>query len=109
VSEDLKQNLTASGTWQRLLYMILFAVVFNIVEVVLGLVALVQFAFKLVTGEADDRLRSFGVSLGIYVRQVVRFQTFVSDEPPFPFAPWPENDEFDAPSGRVLPSMPGDR
>ena len=94
MSEELKDNLTSGATWGRLLYMILFALVFNIAELVLGLVAIVQFLFRLITGAPDERLRQFGVSLGAYLRQIVLFQTFASEDRPFPFAPWPEADDF---------------
>ena len=55
MNEALKANLTSGRTWKRLVYMILFAVVFNVAELVIAFVVVLQFAFKLFTGEANEQ------------------------------------------------------
>lgn len=87
---ELKQRLTAKATWMRGLYIIVFAVIFGITEVVLWAVVIFQFLLTLFTGAPNARLRTFGLSLAAFIYQMVAFMTFGSDEPPFPFSPWPE-------------------
>ena len=87
---ELKQRLTASNTWLRGLFIIVFAVIFSIAEVLLTAVVVFQFLATLFTGDANARLRAFGLSLAAFIYQIVAFMTFNSDEKPFPFGPWPE-------------------
>lgn len=89
MNEELKQNLTRSGTWQRLLYVILFAVIFSVAEIVLATVIVIQFGFVLITGRRNQNLLDFGASLSRFMYDVLRYFTFNSDDTPFPFQPWP--------------------
>ena len=90
MNQALKSNLTSGPTWLRLVYMILFAVVFGVAELVVAFVVVVQFAFKLFTGEVNEHLAEFGNGLAAYFRQIVAFLTFHAEDKPFPFAPWPQ-------------------
>lgn len=89
MAATLKENLGDKGTWMRLVYMILFAVIFNVAEVVTWAVVLIQFLFKLFSGSANERLQVFGGRLAAYLREIVAFLTFHSEHKPYPFAPWP--------------------
>ncbi len=89
MERQTKDNLMAGGTWKRLLYMLLFAVVFNIAEIVIGAVVVIQFLFKLFTGEVVPKLRHLGQGLGAYVGEIIRFLTYDTEDMPYPFAPWP--------------------
>jgi hypothetical protein len=89
---ELKQRLTARATWMRGLYIVIFAIIFGITEVVLWAVVIFQFLLTLFTGEANARLRAFGLSLAAFIYQMVAYMTFNSDERPFPFSPWPEGE-----------------
>jgi hypothetical protein len=88
---NLKQRLTASATWLRGLFILVFAVIFSISEILLAAVVVFQFLATLFAGETNARLRAFGLSLAAFVYQIVTFMTFNSDERPFPFGPWPES------------------
>lgn len=90
MQSELKQRLSAKATWMRGLYIVLFAVIFGLTEVVLCAVVILQFLLALFTGEPNARLRVFGLSLAAFVYQIVAYITFNSDERPFPFSPWPE-------------------
>lgn len=91
MSEDLKQNLSRSSIWMRLLYMLLFTVFYSLAEVVLVAVVTFQFLITLFTGTPNGRLLKFGKSLSTYVYQVLRYLTFNSEVRPFPFGDWPES------------------
>ena len=79
--------LTARPTWIRILYMLFFALVLQVVGLVLTLVVVAQLATQLVTGDTFAELRSFGTSIANYLREVAAFLTFASDRLPFPFDP----------------------
>lgn len=90
MNPELKQRLTASDTWLRGLYIVIFAVIYSITDILLTAVVVFQFLATLFTGETNARLRAFGLSLAAYIYQIIAFMTFNSDEKPFPFSPWPE-------------------
>jgi hypothetical protein len=89
MSSRFRDNLTARATWKRGLFMVLFALLYNLAELLILAVAVFQFVHKLITGEVNERLLVLGGGLSAYVYQVLRFLTFVAEEMPYPFAPWP--------------------
>jgi hypothetical protein len=75
--------------WLRLLIMIVFFMVQHIVRWLIGMIALIQFVLTLVTGSLNANLVSFASSLSTYGYQIMLFLTYVKDDKPFPFSPWP--------------------
>ncbi|WP_052452015.1 DUF4389 domain-containing protein [Noviherbaspirillum autotrophicum] len=73
----------------RALFMVLMAFAYQLSGTVLFCVAIIQLVLALVNGAPNARLQSFGRSLGLYMRQLVNFLTFVSEDVPFPFNEWP--------------------
>ncbi len=96
MTENLKQNLARGSIWLRLIFMIVFAVAFNVAEFVIFVVVVFQFLASLFTGEPNDRLTRFGRTMAHYLQQVVEFLTFAAEEKPFPFSPWPEEQSKEA-------------
>ncbi len=90
MADDLKEHVTSRPTWMRLLYMILFIVAFNVAELIIAVILLVQFLFKLFTGNLLDQLVAFGDALSTYIADIVRFLTFRTEDMPYPFAKWPK-------------------
>ena len=86
---DVKRHVRQRSTWVRLIYMLILAVAWTIAEVVLIAVVVLQFLAKLFTGEPIENLTSFGRSMAEYMAEIVRFQTFVTEDLAFPFTPWP--------------------
>ncbi len=80
-----------SSVWVRLLYMILFAIVFRISEMVMLLVAVVNLVYKLVQNEPHETLLRFGGSLAVYLQQIAKFLTYNTEYRPFPFNEWPSS------------------
>ena len=78
-------------TWIRGLMMLLFVAIYNVAAILIGAVAALQFAWKLVTGAPNGRLTSFGEDLSRYFYQILRFLTFNTDDKPFPFDEWPSH------------------
>jgi len=85
----LADNLTARSTWLRLLFMILFMVLWSVSRLVVLAVIVVQFCWVLFSGQTNQRLSAFGLSLAIYSYQIVAYLTFNTEDQPFPFADWP--------------------
>ena len=74
--------------WMRILYMVLFVVVYSVVEVIVIAATVFQLGFVLISGDRNARLQDFNENLSRYVYDVLRFIMFVSDNKPFPFADW---------------------
>jgi hypothetical protein len=91
---QLEQNIYERSTWVRGLYMILFLVIYNVAEIVTWVVALIQFGLKLFTGKPNEQLLVFGQGLSLFIYQVWRFLTFNSEQLPFPFTPWPDDESI---------------
>lgn len=89
MSSELGANMTRRSTWQRLLFMILFGVIYSLAELVLVAVVLFQFGFVLITTRKNDRLLDFGARLSFFLYQVLLFITYAKDDKPFPFSSWP--------------------
>ena len=75
--------------WVRALLMLLLAAAFQLAASVLLFVAVVQLVLAVFTDAPNVLLQQFGRSLARYLAQVADFQTFGSEELPFPFSPWP--------------------
>ena len=75
----------------RILYVILFCIIFSFMDVVLAIIALLQSIFSVFSGEPNESLKDFGLRLSIYIKQIAEFVSFNTDEMPFPFSDWPEN------------------
>jgi len=61
-----------------------------VAEVVLTLLVVFQFLVTLFTGKANEPLLKLGTNLSTYFYQIIQFQTFNTEEKPFPFSPWPD-------------------
>ncbi len=70
--------------------MLLFLLVYGVVKFVLAAVVVAQVFFKLVTGSINEQLLAFGKQLSLYVYDLLLFLTFNSEDMPFPFAAWPD-------------------
>jgi len=92
MDEELKQRLTSKDLWVRAIYMALFAVAYLAAEVLVVLTMVVQFVSILITGSANEQLLKLGLNLSTYVYQIVRFETFNSEEKPFPLSDWPTDE-----------------
>lgn len=87
--QNLEQNIKSRSTWLRLLFMILFVVLWGISRLVILAVVVLQFFWVLFTGETNVRLGKFGLSLATYSYQIILYLTYNSEAQPFPFSDWP--------------------
>ena len=74
----------------RLIYMIIIGILLSFVGTIIGILALVQFILALVNNKVpNERVAEFGTTLGMWVAKAARYQTFASEEKPWP---WTELD-----------------
>lgn len=110
MDEELKHHLTDESQWLRLIYMVLFAFIFQVVEVVVTIVVIVQFLWVIVSGARNANLLSLGSKLTAYARDVLAFLTYCTSAKPFPFAEWPQGVEVEqaaeAPANPQPPEPP---
>lgn len=86
----VSDNLRDKDIWLRGLFMLLFAVIYSVARLVLAAVVILQFLIRLIGGNLNPRLLTFGGQLSSYLYEVMRYLTFVSETRPFPFSDWPK-------------------
>ncbi|WP_213877512.1 DUF4389 domain-containing protein [Pseudomonas sp. dw_358] len=74
----------------RILWMLVFLLVWQVAQFLLGALVVVQLIYRLIYGAPNAGLMNFGDSLSAYLAQIGRFGTFHSDSKPWPFADWPQ-------------------
>jgi hypothetical protein len=95
MTDDVKTHVKSKSTWTRLIYLILYGIIYRVAEIVLLAITIVQFLKSLLTGSPFTRLQSFGGALAEYNKQLVAFLSYQSDEKPFPVGPWPPEPEIE--------------
>ncbi len=89
MSTELKAHLRSGDTWKRGLFILLFALLYGIAEVVLWAIILFQFGSQLITGRTNRKLYEFCRGLNAYFYQILQFITYRSELKPYPFSEWP--------------------
>lgn len=87
--EELKKNVSDKDTWQRFIYMLVFAVAFYLASGLLFAIATLQFLAKLFSGKVLEGLLNFGINLATYLGQIAQYLSYTSNEKPFPFSDFP--------------------
>ncbi len=88
-----KDNLKSESFWLRSLFMVLFFIVYRIVDILVLLVAISQWFYVLLSGDANDGLRKFAKGLSLYVAQIINYLSYNSEEKPYPFSDWPQDEK----------------
>jgi len=101
MDEELNNNLKQVGTWKRIAFILIFAIIIGVVRTLLWVVVLLQIASALLTGNANQNILSFGQKLAAYTYHILLFLTFNTDEIPFPFSDWGLTEEISAQKGLV--------
>lgn len=89
---SFKDNITDPDIWLRVLYTLLFALAWQVVELLLAGILVVQLVFRLFTGQPQADLAGLGNSLSQYAWQMGRYVAGASDVKPWPFIEWPAAD-----------------
>ncbi len=86
---DSKSETQYESILLRVLWMIVYLLVWQVAQFILGAVVLAQLIYRLIYGAPSASLMNFGDSLSQFLAQIGRFGTFHSDQKPWPFADWP--------------------
>jgi hypothetical protein len=92
MKEEMRENLIDEGIWMRGVFMVLYLIAYNIVEVLILLVALFQFVAVLFTGRVNETVLRLGNNLSFFALETFQYLTFNSNLRPFPFSPWPDEE-----------------
>ncbi|ROM19691.1 lipase [Pseudomonas protegens] len=87
----------------RVLWMLIFVLVWQVAQFLLGVLVLVQLIYRLIYGAPNAGLMNFGDSLSQFLAQIGRFGSFHTEQKPWPFADWPAPR---APEGEAPHSVP---
>jgi hypothetical protein len=90
--EDMQEQTDEAqgeSRWVRILYMILFGVLFKVAEFVMWVTVAFQVLMTLISGAPNAQARRFGQSLSLYVCEIWRYLTYNSELKPFPLGEWP--------------------
>lgn len=103
LNQPVRDNLTDKSTWMRLIYIVLFAIAFNIAEILIAIITIVQFFTVLFTKSPNARLQALGGDLGHYIGEVARFLTYQSDHMPYPVSDWGQATETGKTAAKKAP------
>ncbi|APC20691.1 uncharacterized protein DUF4389 [Pseudomonas protegens] len=87
----------------RVLWMLIFVLVWQVAQFLLGALVLVQLIYRLIYGAPNAGLMNFGDSLSQFLAQIGRFGSFHTEQKPWPFTDWPAPR---APEGEAPHSVP---
>ena len=84
-------NVIQSPVWIRTLFVVVFAIASYFILLPLIIVlSIAQGLFTLITGNANANLKYFSAVLELYISQLFRFLTYLSEVKPYPFSDLPE-------------------
>jgi hypothetical protein len=89
MSDENQMINPTAGMGERLIYMLLFIISYNIAEIVVVAVVVFQFLHLLILRDRSENLLRFGSELSRYIYQVLQYLSFNSAEKPFPVGEWP--------------------
>lgn len=92
VTADPGKSWKDKSTWLRGVFMVFFAIAFEVGKVLLMCTALVQFLWLLFARTPNELLQKFGRSLSDWLSHVAAYLTCASNDKPFPWSPWPNGD-----------------
>ncbi len=91
VAESQPARVQRGSTGIRILLTLLFAVIWAVLESVLGLVVVFSLVWALIARQAPpERLREVSNSLVAYSYRIWRYLTYAEAQVPFPFSEFPE-------------------
>ena len=84
----------------RLLFTILFMIVFEILKIIIQVSVLFQYVYLLISKTYNSPVRNFSNKVSVYAYKVLRYITLNENEKPYPFKDFPK--EFELPETKVI-------
>ena len=95
--EEFMKNLTDASSWARVFITGIFVLFLYFVLAPLVIVTVaVQILFNLLSGSSNSNLTEFSEILIEYIKQILDFTLYRSDEKPFPFSGFPASSDKEA-------------
>ena len=92
--EEFMKNLTDASSWARVFITGIFVLFLYFVLAPLVIVTVaVQILFNLLSGSSNSNLTEFSEILIEYIKQILDFTLYRSDEKPFPFSGFPASSD----------------
>ena len=88
--DKILEHLATPASWLRVLFILGFCVILYLAGLVVLALTLAQALFSLITGSDNYNLRRLGAAIAEYIRQLLLYITYNTEQRPFPFAPFPE-------------------
>ena len=76
--------------WVRVLYMLLFAVIYSIAELLAKITVVAQLTIRVCSGKTQRHLLAFSADLSAYIHAIWRYLAFNDEQRPWPYSPWPK-------------------
>lgn len=93
MNQEINENLKKTGTWKRIFFMLVFAVILGFVRIALWAVVALQIISTLLTGSENRNVLQFSQKLAMYVYNILMFLTYNSERMPFPFSDWEDQND----------------
>lgn len=90
----------------RVLWMLVFVMVWQVAQFLLGALVLVQLVYRLIYGAPNAGLMNFGDSLSQFLAQIGRFGSFHTEQKPWPFSDWPTPRASEGEAPHSVPPAP---
>lgn len=84
----------------RLLYTVLFLIVFEILKIIIQLSVIFQYIYLLISKTYNNPVRNFTNKVSVYAYKVLRYLTLNENDKPYPFKDFPK--EFELPDAEVI-------
>ncbi|MBJ7551898.1 DUF4389 domain-containing protein [Marinomonas ostreistagni] len=78
--------------WIRLVFMLIYWCLLNLALTVFGFLVVITTIVKFASKCELSSLTYWVRSTGVFVKQIVSFLSFSTEEKPFPFQPWSDKD-----------------
>ena len=105
---EIKEADTNSVIWTRIFFVVVFLFIVCTAEIVMGAVILAQVLFNAITKESNQRLLDFGQELSVFIKQILLFLTYNTEEKPFPFNSWPHQKSTTGGNNGIAPEAKKD-
>lgn len=89
-SSSLHDSLMMKDKWIRLFFMVIYAIVNYVTQLLIWALAAIQFIFTIFLSKPNENLLRFTAGLTAFSYQIIRYLTYNVDEKPFPFTSWPK-------------------
>lgn len=76
--------------WMRLAYMLLYVVIGYFISAIVFCIAIVQFVYKLINKEPNQKLLAFSHNFATYAKEIIEYLSYNSEEKPWPIGDYPQ-------------------